>query len=105
MIDAMSFPLAIRDMTMPDAREAGGTLSTMGEDEFRLFRAAARHESESHRRNSLFRIATNLVRDTARHDKYRQEVSLEEHASQGYEPKANAPTPEQQVAAQSDLRR
>src|SRR6185436_5285072 len=45
------------------------------------------------------------VRDTARHDKYRQEVSLEEHASQGYEPKANAPTPEQQVAAQSDLRR
>lgn len=33
---------------------------------YRFFRAGAVHESESHRRNSLFRIATNLARDAHR---------------------------------------
>jgi RNA polymerase sigma-70 factor (ECF subfamily) len=139
MIDSMSFPLAIRDMTMPDSRDAGSTLSSMGEDEFRLFyertarplwaylsrltgdshkaddllqetyyrfcRAAAQHSSEAHRRNSLFQIATNLVRDAARYGKHRVEVSLDEQTSAGHEPAADMPTPEQQVAAQSDLQR
>jgi RNA polymerase sigma-70 factor (ECF subfamily) len=33
---------------------------------YRFFRAGGVHESESHRRNYLYRIATNLVRDRAR---------------------------------------
>ncbi len=33
---------------------------------YRFLRAAATHESESHRRNSLYRIATNLARDARR---------------------------------------
>jgi RNA polymerase sigma-70 factor (ECF subfamily) len=33
---------------------------------YRFYRAGASHESESHRRNSLFRIATNLARDAHR---------------------------------------
>src|SRR3712207_408201 len=38
---------------------------------YRFYRAGAKHESEAHRRNSLFQIATNLVRDSARRAKYR----------------------------------
>jgi RNA polymerase sigma-70 factor (ECF subfamily) len=33
---------------------------------YRFLRAAGSYESETHRRNSLFRIATNLARDAAR---------------------------------------
>jgi RNA polymerase sigma-70 factor (ECF subfamily) len=33
---------------------------------YRFLRAAATHESEEHRRNSLYRIATNLARDVRR---------------------------------------
>jgi len=33
---------------------------------YRFLRAASTYESESHRRNSLYRIATNLARDARR---------------------------------------
>jgi RNA polymerase sigma-70 factor, ECF subfamily len=33
---------------------------------YRFYRAGAAYENESHRRNSLFRIATNLARDSGR---------------------------------------
>jgi RNA polymerase sigma-70 factor (ECF subfamily) len=33
---------------------------------YRFLRAGAQHESEAHRRNSLYRIATNLARDARR---------------------------------------
>jgi RNA polymerase sigma-70 factor (ECF subfamily) len=33
---------------------------------YRFLRAAATHESETHRRNSLYRIATNVARDVRR---------------------------------------
>src|SRR4051812_48252993 len=33
---------------------------------YRFLRAAATHDSEDHRRNSLYRIATNLARDVRR---------------------------------------
>src|SRR5579863_3811776 len=33
---------------------------------YRFLRAAATHENEPHRRNSLYRIATNLARDARR---------------------------------------
>lgn len=45
---------------------------------YRFVRAGANHESETHRRNSLFLIGTNLVRDTVRRRKYAEMVSLED---------------------------
>ncbi len=45
---------------------------------YRFFRAGAVHESESHRRNSLFRIATNLARDSGRRRRRGRDVSLPE---------------------------
>src|ERR1043165_9346418 len=36
------------------------------ESYYRFLRAGATHESEAHRRNSLFRIGTNLARDARR---------------------------------------
>jgi RNA polymerase sigma-70 factor (ECF subfamily) len=47
---------------------------------YRFYRAASRHESEAHRRNSLFRIATNLVRDAARRTRGFESVPLEDEA-------------------------
>ena len=43
---------------------------------YRFYRAAASHESESHRRNSLFRIATNLARDLGRHKRRHPEAEM-----------------------------
>src|SRR5438093_7318974 len=47
-----------------DARLADDLLQ---ETYYRFLRAAAIHDSEAHRRNYLFRIATNLVHDHRRH--------------------------------------
>lgn len=44
---------------------------------YRFLRAAAAYENETHRRNSLYLIATNLVRDA--HRRKRDVVPLEEH--------------------------
>lgn len=38
---------------------------------YRFVRAGVRHESESHRRSSLFQIATNLARDSGRRKRQR----------------------------------
>jgi RNA polymerase sigma-70 factor (ECF subfamily) len=43
---------------------------------YRFLRAAAHHDSESHRRNSLYRIATNLARDARRRNLVRAAFSL-----------------------------
>ncbi|HVS30945.1 MAG TPA: RNA polymerase sigma factor [Thermoanaerobaculia bacterium] len=136
----MSFPLAIRDMTIPASRDAEGALSVMGEDEFRLFyertarplwaylsritgdrqqaddllqeayyrfyRAGKRHESETHRRNSLFQIATNLTRDLARRASRYQDVPLEnEDDTPSAIPDRDAPVPETRAAMRTDLQR
>src|SRR5438552_283803 len=45
---------------------------------YRFYRAAANYESESHRRNSLFRIATNLARDSGRRRRRGIDVPLPE---------------------------
>src|SRR3984957_9119025 len=42
---------------------------------YRFLRAAATHESETHRRNSLYRIATNLARDARRRNTARAPFS------------------------------
>ena len=140
MIGGMSFPLAIRDATMPESRAIDAALSLMDEEEFRAFyertarplwsylsritgntqqaddllqetyyrfyRAGARHESEAHRRNSLFHIATNLVRDAARRAKTHQDVPLEEDESTTAPVLvSDAPVPERQAAIRTDLGR
>jgi RNA polymerase sigma-70 factor (ECF subfamily) len=49
---------------------------------YRFLRAGAAHESEAHRRNSLYRIATNLARDARRRQVVRSIVSSEvEHVA------------------------
>src|SRR5712691_9029522 len=43
---------------------------------YRFLRAAATHDSEAHRRNSLYRIATNLARDARRRSLARAAFTL-----------------------------
>lgn len=59
---------------------------------YRFYRSTTVHESESHRRNYLYRIATNLVRDHARRHRHGYDVSLPE-SDDPNEPRdeANAP--------------
>ena len=70
---------------------------------YRFCRAGARHESEAHRRNSLFQIATNLVRDAARRASRYQDVPLEEDESFAAVPQSTHPSPSQQAAMRTDL--
>jgi len=72
---------------------------------YRFYRAGARHESESHRRNSLFQIATNLVRDAARRASRHQDVAIEDDSSAGEVLISEAATPEIQAANRTDLAR
>lgn len=72
---------------------------------YRFYRAGAEHTDEAHRRNSLFRIATNLVRDAARRAKHHSAVPLESESESGSEPHSHAPTPERQAAVRTDLAR
>ena len=75
---------------------------------YRFYRAGASHESEAHRRNSLFQIATNLVRDAARRPERRHTgVPLPDDESGGGEPAAEsaAPEPERQAMVRTDLGR
>lgn len=71
---------------------------------YRFYRAGARHESEAHRRNSLFQIATNLVRDAARRAKHHEVVPLEDDDSVGAI-RSEGPTAERQAAIRTDLAR
>jgi RNA polymerase sigma-70 factor (ECF subfamily) len=74
---------------------------------YRFYRASKRHESEAHRRNSLFQIATNLVRDAARRGKHYEEVPLADDGapSAGAVPKSESPSPETEVAMRTDVAR
>ncbi len=72
---------------------------------YRFYRAGAKHESESHRRNSLFQIATNVVRDAARRARRHDDVPLEDEITAGSLPASDEPTPERQAAMRTDLAR
>ncbi|HEY3052178.1 MAG TPA: RNA polymerase sigma factor [Thermoanaerobaculia bacterium] len=74
---------------------------------YRFYRLGKRHESESHRRNSLFQIATNLAIDVARRASRYQHVPLpeEEDASPAAVPRSDAPVPERQAEIRTDLGR
>ena len=72
---------------------------------YRFYRAGARHESEAHRRNSLFQIATNLVRDAARRPGRHRDVPLEEEDALTGLPTSGAPAPERQAVIRTDLAR
>jgi len=50
---------------------------------YRFLRAAATHESEPHRRNSLYRIATNLARDARRRSLVRASFSVASNEMEG----------------------
>ncbi len=72
---------------------------------YRMYRAGARYENEAHRRNALFQIATNLVRDAARRGKRYEEVPLEDESSGQAGPVSEAPDPGREIAARTDLSR
>jgi len=74
---------------------------------YRFYRASKRYESEAHRRNSLFQIATNLVRDAARRGRHYEEVPLADEGapSAGAGPKSASPSPETEVAMRTDVAR
>lgn len=72
---------------------------------YRFYRAGAQHESEAHRRNSLFRIATNLMRDAARRSGRAREVPLEDESTGLPQAPASTPAPEAQAAMRTDLQR
>lgn len=73
---------------------------------YRFYRAGGRHESEAHRRNSLFQIATNLVRDAARRARLHTDVPLDEETSAGVQHLVSrSPVPERQAEIRTDLAR
>ena len=64
---------------------------------YRFYRAGAHHVDENHRRNSLFQIATNLVRDEGRRNTRYPEVELTEQVP--------ARSREGEVIARTDIQR
>jgi RNA polymerase sigma-70 factor (ECF subfamily) len=72
---------------------------------YRLYRAGASYESEAHRRNSLFQIATNLMRDAARRNKRYEEVPLDAESPAGLVLRSESSGPETQAAIRTDLSR
>ncbi|HEX7830414.1 MAG TPA: RNA polymerase sigma factor [Thermoanaerobaculia bacterium] len=73
---------------------------------YRFYRAGRTHENESHRRNSLFQIATNLARDVARRERRHGEVQLEDDEDSTMPtPVSPTPHPDQQAAVRTDLSR
>lgn len=72
---------------------------------YRFYRASKSYESEAHRRNSLFQIATNLVRDAARRGRHYEEVPLADDGSPPAGAVPKSPSPEADVAVRTDVAR
>lgn len=71
---------------------------------YRFYRAGTRYESEAHRRNSLFQIATHVARDANRRRRGREEVPLDEEGP-GALPETVAATQDRHAATRIDLNR
>lgn len=67
---------------------------------YRFLRAKAAHESEAHRRHSLFRIATNLARDAHRRKKADPLRHAGDAESEALGLRTSAPAPDTQVSQQ-----
>lgn len=72
---------------------------------YRFYRAGATYESEEHRRNSLFRIATNIARDLVRREKRYEEVPLEDDAGEKPLPQTVISAPADQAMIRTDVGR
>lgn len=72
---------------------------------YRFYRASKRYESEAHRRNSLFQIASNLVRDAARRGRHYEEVPLADEKSPPAGAVPKSASPETEVAVRTDVAR
>jgi len=70
---------------------------------YRFYRAGTAHESEKHRRNSLYCIATNVARDAARRARHRYTLPLPE-TDDPHEPHADDRTGAR-VEGRTDLAR
>ncbi|HEX6203902.1 MAG TPA: RNA polymerase sigma factor [Thermoanaerobaculia bacterium] len=86
-------------------RDPGRADDLLQEAYYRFYRAGARHESEAHRRSSLFQIATNLVRDAARHAGRRPETPLADDPARQASPPSGEPAPERRAMVRTDLAR
>ena len=71
---------------------------------YRFLRAGGTHESDAHRRNYLFRIATNLVRDLRRHPRIDDVPMATGGAASGFDA-SNYPDPRTADAANGAARR
>lgn len=71
---------------------------------YRFYRARTVYADESHRRNSLFRIATNLAHDVGRRKKRGRDVALPDDDADPKDLPIDAHTAER-AAAKTDLRR
>ena len=67
---------------------------------YRFLRSATRYEGDEHRRNALFQIATNLVRD-----RHRRRLVAPMTVSAAHEPEAADAGAEARAGARADLRR
>jgi RNA polymerase sigma-70 factor (ECF subfamily) len=86
-----------------DRQEADDVLQ---EAYYRFYRAGAAHTDETHRRNSLFQIATNIVHDAARRAKRREDVALlSDDEAVADVPASHGSTPERQATVRTDLAR
>jgi RNA polymerase sigma-70 factor, ECF subfamily len=68
---------------------------------YRFVRSPRQYESEAHRRNTLFQIATNIVRDEARRRRHFAEVPLPDESTV----RSDVPSPEHQTAMRTDVAR
>ncbi|MDQ3282971.1 MAG: RNA polymerase sigma factor [Acidobacteriota bacterium] len=88
------------------ARDRHEAEDVLQEAYYRFYRAGSTYEDEAHRRNALFRIATNIVRDHARRAKRHDDVPLESDESTAAAlPVSSAPAPARQAEIRTDLGR